>query len=273
MDPSTSDPDLKDETVQKGEELEPPKPDPKPNNEPAQKGEESSKLDDPNLAKLDKEDDKPDDFSLVWSDNEGNVGRVACKSEPDLSRSMGDEEEDVGRRARYSESDVSRFMRDGEEDIDQVARQSGKDGQHPPTKPSFCQYDLFPRLTFPITARYPVLKVLDQVLRGTETKKDPSIAHFQAVALYGASGVGKTSIAQRYIKLKWDNGNYGAIFWLACENTASLRQSFVDIAFKLGLKGAGPATLHEESLTLVRNWLQSTSELLPDSFFWFTYGG
>lgn len=98
---------------------------------------------------------------------------------------------------------------------------------------------------------------LDQALgRDSDSSKS-----FRAVALHGLGGVGKSSIAARYIETKYANHEYDALFWVHGEKTASMRQSFTDIAMRLKLDGAKP-NLHDDNLLLVQNWLQLTRRFL-----------
>ncbi|KAM0511972.1 hypothetical protein ACHAPE_009328 [Trichoderma viride] len=92
---------------------------------------------------------------------------------------------------------------------------------------------------------------IDQVLG-----RDGSTA-FRSIALFGRGGVGKSSIAARYIERKMEENKYDAVLWVYGETTASLRQSFTDMALRLKLPGAQP-NLHNENLQLVQNWFQGT---------------
>ncbi|KAL3437123.1 hypothetical protein BDV09DRAFT_163834 [Aspergillus tetrazonus] len=100
--------------------------------------------------------------------------------------------------------------------------------------------------------RVDTFEKIDQVLgrKGTNTS-------FRSIALYGLGGVGKSSIAARYIERKIEENEYDSVFWVYGEKVASLRQSFTDIAMRLKLPGAQP-NLHDENLLLVQNWFQMT---------------
>lgn len=97
---------------------------------------------------------------------------------------------------------------------------------------------------------------IDQVL-----DRDGLAAAFRAIALFGLGGIGKSSIAARYIEQKMEEKKYDAVFWIYGETTASLRQSFTDVALRLKLPGAHP-NLHNENLQLVQNWFQTTGKSL-----------
>ena len=82
---------------------------------------------------------------------------------------------------------------------------------------------------------------------------------FQAVALFGPGGIGKSSVAARYLETKLESGAYDTAFWIHGETTASLRQSFTDMALRLRLDGSHP-NLHDNNLILVQSWLRSTGK-------------
>lgn len=104
--------------------------------------------------------------------------------------------------------------------------------------------------------RVETFEKIDQVLGrvGSNTS-------FRSITLWGLGGIGKSSIAARYIEKKIEENEYDAVFWVYGEKTASLRQSFTDIAMRLKLPGAQP-NLHSENLILVQNWFQSTGKLI-----------
>lgn len=109
--------------------------------------------------------------------------------------------------------------------------------------------------------RVDTFEKIDQVL-GREGSK----TSFRSIALFGLGGIGKSSIAARYIERKIEENEYDAVFWVYGEKTASLRQSFTDIAMRLKLPGA-QLNLHDDNLILVQNWFQSTGKLLLERFF------
>jgi hypothetical protein len=55
-------------------------------------------------------------------------------------------------------------------------------------------------------------------------------------AIYGRRGVGKTDIALQYAYT--NPAGFEAIFWIQCETSITLRQSFTDMAVALNLPGA-----------------------------------
>lgn len=101
-----------------------------------------------------------------------------------------------------------------------------------------------------------IFEKIDQILG-----RDGSTTSFRSIALFGLGGVGKSSIAARYIERKMEEKKYDAIFWVYSETTASLRQSFTDIVLRLKLPGAKP-NLHDENLIQVQSWFQTTGKPL-----------
>lgn len=82
---------------------------------------------------------------------------------------------------------------------------------------------------------------------------------FRSFALYGLGGVGKSSIALRYVETLLHRGELDAMFWVHSEKPVTISQSFTDIALRLKLPDAGLKD-HHENRALVLNWLQQTSE-------------
>lgn len=74
--------------------------------------------------------------------------------------------------------------------------------------------------------------------------------------IHGRRGVGKTEIAMQFAYL--NNCDFDAIFWVQCETSVAIRQSFTDMALSLGLPGADNQGRHEENLLLVHGWLKKT---------------
>jgi tetratricopeptide (TPR) repeat protein len=74
--------------------------------------------------------------------------------------------------------------------------------------------------------------------------------------IYGRRGIGKTQIALEYFARH--RSAYDAVFWIACETGASLRQSFAEIATALELDGADKNGHFEENLMKVLRWLRHT---------------
>lgn len=110
--------------------------------------------------------------------------------------------------------------------------------------------------------RIDVFKKMDQAL-----KEPCPNTTFQAVVLFGQGGIGKSSVAARYLETRLESGAYDSAFWVHGETTASLRQGFTDIALRLRLDGSHP-NLHDDNLVLVESWLRSTGKRTSGSFSW-----
>ncbi|KAH6715960.1 hypothetical protein BKA61DRAFT_654853, partial [Leptodontidium sp. MPI-SDFR-AT-0119] len=67
--------------------------------------------------------------------------------------------------------------------------------------------------------------------------RDGSTPSFRSTALFGLGGIGKSSIAARYIEREIEEKKYNAMFWVYGETKSSLRQSSTDIALRLKLPG------------------------------------
>lgn len=74
--------------------------------------------------------------------------------------------------------------------------------------------------------------------------------------IYGRRGVGKTEIALQFAYV--NRAGFDAIFWIQCETSVAIRQSFTNAAVSLNLPGADRAGHHEENLLAVQNWLKRT---------------
>ncbi|KAI0869266.1 P-loop containing nucleoside triphosphate hydrolase protein [Hypoxylon argillaceum] len=84
-----------------------------------------------------------------------------------------------------------------------------------------------------------------------------SSAQFQALALYGIGGVGKSSIALRYAEMRIRNKDLDAMFWVGGEKENTMRQGFTDIAVRLKLPGAQLRD-HDKNRSLSLDWLEQT---------------
>ncbi|PVH73594.1 hypothetical protein DL98DRAFT_594860 [Cadophora sp. DSE1049] len=71
--------------------------------------------------------------------------------------------------------------------------------------------------------------------------------------------VGKTSLALQFAHSCAGDGIYDAIFWVQCETSVTIRQSFGKIAEALEIPGAERDDRHEESLIAIKSWLKLTS--------------
>lgn len=96
---------------------------------------------------------------------------------------------------------------------------------------------------------------LDRIEKYLQPTGDGS---FRSYTIYGRRGVGKTEIALQFAHT--NPCNFDAIFWIQCETSVAIRQSFTQIAVNLNLLGADSEGHHEENLLKVHDWLKRTSE-------------
>jgi KaiC/GvpD/RAD55 family RecA-like ATPase len=95
---------------------------------------------------------------------------------------------------------------------------------------------------------------LDRILTFLRPKDDQSLRTY---TIYGRRGVGKTEIA---LEFAYTNpAGFDALFWIQCETSVAIRQSFTDVAVSLNLPGADRDGHHEENLLAVQDWLKKTS--------------
>jgi hypothetical protein len=96
---------------------------------------------------------------------------------------------------------------------------------------------------------------LEKINKYLSPKDDQSLRTY---TIYGRRGVGKTEIALQFAYT--NHAGFDAIFWIQCETSVSIRQSFTDVAVSLNLPGADRDGHHEENLLAVKNWLKKTSQ-------------
>jgi hypothetical protein len=96
---------------------------------------------------------------------------------------------------------------------------------------------------------------MDRLVKHLSVKTQSS---YRTYTIYGRRGVGKTEIALQFAYT--NPAGYDAIFWIQCETSVAIRQSFTDVAVKLNLPGAYKDGHHEENLIAVQNWLKKTSK-------------
>ncbi|KAH6621474.1 Tetratricopeptide-like helical [Chaetomium sp. MPI-SDFR-AT-0129] len=95
---------------------------------------------------------------------------------------------------------------------------------------------------------------IDRVLGLSLATRESS---FRSVALYGSTGVGKSSVALSHMEARWKDNTYDICLWAQGGKTASLKQSFTDIALRLNLPSTQQQT-PDDNLILVQDWLQNT---------------
>jgi len=103
---------------------------------------------------------------------------------------------------------------------------------------------------------------LDKINTYLAPRGDQSLRTY---TIYGKRGVGKTEIALQFAYT--NHPGYDAIFWIQCETSVAIRQSFTNVAISLNLPGADREGRHEENLLAVQNWLKRTREYYWDPFF------
>lgn len=70
----------------------------------------------------------------------------------------------------------------------------------------------------------------------THLSPKEGVTELRTYTIFGRRGVGKTEIALQYA---YENpSSFDAIFWIQCETSVSIRQSFTDVAVALNLPGA-----------------------------------
>jgi Cdc6-like AAA superfamily ATPase len=94
---------------------------------------------------------------------------------------------------------------------------------------------------------------MDKIEKYLSPKGDQSLRTY---TIYGRRGVGKTEIALQFSYM--NQAGFDAIFWIQCETTVSIRQSFTNVAVALNLPGADHNGHHEENQLAVQNWLKKT---------------
>ncbi|KAN0114720.1 hypothetical protein V8E51_004264 [Hyaloscypha variabilis] len=80
--------------------------------------------------------------------------------------------------------------------------------------------------------------------------------NLRTYTIYGRRGVGKVDIALEYAQT--NPAGFDAIFWVNCETSLALRQSFTDMAVTLNIPGADRNGHHEENQLAVLKWLKTT---------------
>jgi len=118
------------------------------------------------------------------------------------------------------------------------------------------EYGAFPNRMLPFRQNpkfYGRKEELGRILKYLSPKGGQS---YRTYTIYGRRGVGKTEIALQFAYT--NPAGYDAIFWIQCETSVSIRQSFTDVAVSLNLPGADKNGRHEENLLAVKDWLKKT---------------
>jgi hypothetical protein len=115
----------------------------------------------------------------------------------------------------------------------------------------------FPNMILPFqqnTNFYGRTEELDKIYQYLSPKADRA---YHTYTIYGRRGVGKTEIALQFAYT--NPPKFDAVFWIQCETSVAIRQSFTDVAVSLNLPGADRDGHHEENLLAVKDWLKRTS--------------
>jgi hypothetical protein len=94
---------------------------------------------------------------------------------------------------------------------------------------------------------------LEKIEKYLSPKDDQSLRTY---TIYGRRGVGKTEIALQFAYM--NQPGFDAIFWIQCETSVAIRQSFTNVAVALNLPAADRDGHHEENQLAVQNWLKKT---------------
>jgi hypothetical protein len=114
----------------------------------------------------------------------------------------------------------------------------------------------FPNIVLPFSQNprfYGRAAELEKIEKYLSPKDDQSLRTY---TIYGRRGVGKTEIALQFAYM--NHPGFDAIFWIQCETSVSIRQSFTNVAVALNLPGADRDGHHEENQLAVQNWLKKT---------------
>ena len=115
---------------------------------------------------------------------------------------------------------------------------------------------VFPNIILPFSQNprfYGRAVELEKIEKYLSPKDDQSLRTY---TIYGRRGVGKTEIALQFAYM--NQPGFDAIFWIQCETSVSIRQSFTSVAVALNLPGADRDGHHEENQLAVLNWLKKT---------------
>ena len=105
----------------------------------------------------------------------------------------------------------------------------------------------------PYPAANKSLAELEKIEKYLSPKDDQSLRTY---TIYGRRGVGKTEIALQFAYM--NQPGFDAIFWIQCETSVAIRQSFTNVAVALNLPAADRDGHHEENQLAVQNWLKKT---------------
>ncbi|KAG0647439.1 hypothetical protein D0Z07_6667 [Hyphodiscus hymeniophilus] len=124
----------------------------------------------------------------------------------------------------------------------------------------------FPNIILPFQENprfYGRKKELQDIFDYLSPKGDQSLRTY---TIFGRRGVGKTEIALQFAHT--NPCAYDALFWIKCETSVGIRQSFTDVAVSLNLPGADSDGHHEENLIAVHSWLKRTKNAQVLKAYW-----
>jgi Cdc6-like AAA superfamily ATPase len=128
---------------------------------------------------------------------------------------------------------------------------------------------VFPNIILPFSRNprfYGRAVELEKIEKHLSPKDDQSLRTY---TIYGRRGVGKTEIALQFACM--NQPRFDAIFWINCETSVSIRQSFTNVAVALNLPAADRHGHHEENQVAVQNWLKKTCWSSLDEQFYFEH--
>lgn len=98
------------------------------------------------------------------------------------------------------------------------------------------------------------VKIMERIDRYLKPSNSPSTQH---MCIWGLGGIGKSQTALEYAYTY--AGDFDAMFWVRAETRPSLTQSFLSIAFNLGLTTPSARLSPDEIRDTVHHWLRTCS--------------
>ncbi|CZR55427.1 uncharacterized protein PAC_05315 [Phialocephala subalpina] len=186
--------------------------------------------------------------SIVYL-HDSSSDREAEEAWPDLNESINSQLESMDLTVKH----VNEITIQSKANLDRQARALTQRHTLAPDSEEKCS---FPNRILPFqqnTRFYGRKEELDKIYDYLSPKGDGS---YRTYTIYGRRGVGKTEIALQFAYT--NPAGYDAIFWIQCETSVTIRQSFTDVAVSLELPGADRDGHHEENLLAVKDWLSKT---------------
>lgn len=117
---------------------------------------------------------------------------------------------------------------------------------------------IFPNRLLPFAQNMKFYGRREEIEKMTKHLKVKTTDSYRTYMIYGRRGVGKTELALQFAYT--NPAEYDAIFWIQCETSVSIRQSFTNVAVSLNLPSAYKDGHHEENLIAVHSWLKRTKK-------------